>query len=102
MRRDYHAWPELKYDQLGHIEDRVMEIVQVAQAKAQLSALLERVEAGEEIVIARRGKSIARLVPERANPQSAAEVLSAAWALGGFELEEIRELPIDRHRIDLD
>ena len=33
------------------------------EAKTHLSALLERVEAGEEIVIARAGTPIARLVP---------------------------------------
>ena len=33
----------------------------VAQAKAHLSALLDRVEKGEEIVITRRGQPIARL-----------------------------------------
>ncbi|MBU1665549.1 MAG: type II toxin-antitoxin system prevent-host-death family antitoxin, partial [Gammaproteobacteria bacterium] len=38
-----------------------MQQVQIAEAKAHLSALLERVEAGEEIVIARRGKPVARL-----------------------------------------
>jgi prevent-host-death family protein len=37
----------------------------VHEAKTQLSKLLERVEKGEEIVIARAGKPIARLVPER-------------------------------------
>jgi prevent-host-death family protein len=40
-----------------------METVKVQQAKTHLSALLKRVEAGEEIVIARGEKSIARLVP---------------------------------------
>ena len=35
----------------------------VYEAKAQLSALLKRVEAGEEFVIARAGAPIARLVP---------------------------------------
>lgn len=35
----------------------------VHEAKTQLSRLLERVEQGEEIVIARAGKPIARLVP---------------------------------------
>ena len=39
-----------------------MLVVNVRQAKAQLSRLLERVEAGEEVVIARRGEPIARLV----------------------------------------
>lgn len=40
-----------------------IEIVNVHAAKTNLSRLLERAEAGEEIVIARAGKPIARLVP---------------------------------------
>jgi prevent-host-death family protein len=37
--------------------------VNIAEAKAKLSALLDRALAGEEIVIARAGKPLARLVP---------------------------------------
>jgi len=37
--------------------------VNVLEAKTQLSALLARVEAGEEIVIARAGVPVAKLVP---------------------------------------
>jgi prevent-host-death family protein len=37
--------------------------VNVHEAKTQLSRLLARVEAGEEVVIARAGTPIARLVP---------------------------------------
>ena len=37
--------------------------VTVAQAKAQLSSLLDAVEAGQAVVITRRGKPIAELVP---------------------------------------
>jgi prevent-host-death family protein len=33
------------------------------EAKTKLSQLVERVQAGEEIVIARNGKPVARLVP---------------------------------------
>jgi prevent-host-death family protein len=40
--------------------------VNVHQAKTQLSQLLHRVEAGEEVVIARAGKPIARLVAVQA------------------------------------
>ena len=36
--------------------------VNVHQAKIQLSRLLARVEAGEEVVIARRGEPVVRLV----------------------------------------
>jgi len=35
----------------------------VHEAKTQLSRLIERVEAGEEVIIARAGKPVARLVP---------------------------------------
>ena len=37
--------------------------VTVAEAKTQLSSLLDAVEAGEAVVITRRGKPIAELVP---------------------------------------
>lgn len=40
-------------------------VINVHAAKTQLSKLLERVEAGEEIVIARSGKPVARLAPLR-------------------------------------
>ena len=39
--------------------------VNVHEAKTHLSRLLERVEAGEEITLARAGKPIARIVPYR-------------------------------------
>ena len=37
----------------------------VAQAKSHLSEILERVAEGEEILLTRRGKPVARLVPAR-------------------------------------
>ncbi|MDX6633494.1 MAG: hypothetical protein QOG26_1499 [Solirubrobacterales bacterium] len=37
--------------------------VNMHEAKSNLSRLVERVEAGEEIVIARNGEPVARLVP---------------------------------------
>jgi prevent-host-death family protein len=77
-----------------------MKPVQIAEAKAHLSALVERVEAGEEIVIARRGKPVARLVPEPRTKRSAVDVFREAWSLGGLELERITELPLDG--VDLD
>lgn len=40
-----------------------MKQVNIHQAKTKLSQLVERAEAGEEIVIARAGKPVARLVP---------------------------------------
>jgi prevent-host-death family protein len=38
-------------------------VVNVHEAKTNLSQLLARVEAGEEVTIARAGKPVARLVP---------------------------------------
>jgi prevent-host-death family protein len=40
-----------------------MDQVNIHQAKTQLSRLLERVASGEEIVIAKSGKPLAKLVP---------------------------------------
>ncbi|MDE0051312.1 MAG: type II toxin-antitoxin system prevent-host-death family antitoxin [Rhodospirillales bacterium] len=39
-----------------------MTVVNVHEAKTQLSRLLAQAEAGEEVVIARRGEPVARLV----------------------------------------
>ena len=35
----------------------------LAEAKAHLSALIDRVEAGETVTITRRGKEVARVLP---------------------------------------
>ena len=43
-----------------------MDKVQLFEAKARLSELVDRAEAGQEIVITRRGRAVARLVPARA------------------------------------
>jgi len=47
-----------------------MASVNIHAAKTHLSRLVERVEAGEEIVIARAGRPVARLVPYRAARES--------------------------------
>jgi prevent-host-death family protein len=80
--------------------DGPMQQVQIAEAKAHLSALLERVEAGEEIVIARRGKPVARLIPEPTAQRSAANVFSVAWAAGGLDIEPPAELSIEPIELD--
>jgi len=43
----------------------MVESVNIHEAKTHLSRLVERVEAGEEVVIARAGRPVARLVPYR-------------------------------------
>lgn len=39
-----------------------MLITNISEAKAQLSALIERVMAGEEVIIGKAGKPVARLI----------------------------------------
>jgi prevent-host-death family protein len=51
-----------------------MDTVSLAHARAHLSALIDRVEAGETVRITRRGKEVARLSPpvgprERIDPE---------------------------------
>ncbi|MBW8306776.1 MAG: type II toxin-antitoxin system Phd/YefM family antitoxin [Thiobacillus sp.] len=46
-----------------------MQIINIHEAKTHLSRLLEQVAGGEEIVIAKAGKPIARLVPLEAPPK---------------------------------
>lgn len=49
----------------------------VAEAKNNLPKLLDRMLAGEEVVITRRGKPIARLNPTETQPKGV--VLDLAW-----------------------
>ena len=63
------------------------------QAKTQLSKLVERAEAGEEIVITRRGKPAARLVPERTGKGFAS--LAGAWSGRVRVADDFDELPDD-------
>jgi len=47
-----------------------MTTVNVHEAKTHLSKLLQRAECGEEIIIARAGKPIARLAPLEKRPKN--------------------------------
>ncbi|MDR1854084.1 MAG: type II toxin-antitoxin system Phd/YefM family antitoxin [Azoarcus sp.] len=42
-----------------------MQTVSVAEAKAHLSSLLDAVQTGDDVVITRRGRVVARLMAER-------------------------------------
>ena len=52
-----------------------MVVVNVHEAKTQLSRLLARVEAGEDVVIARRGEPVARLVGCKPRNKRQADIL---------------------------
>jgi prevent-host-death family protein len=60
------AWVERKDLDLVHIlvhSSRMSRVLNVHEAKTHFSRLLDRAAAGEEIVLAKAGKPVARLVP---------------------------------------
>ncbi len=72
-----------------------MQEIGTFEAKNQLSALLERVENGEEILITRHGKPVARLVPpegayRRQDAEHAAQRIRARAAAqtGAFDWQD--------------
>jgi prevent-host-death family protein len=56
--------------------------VNVLEAKTQLSRLLDRAEAGEEVIIARAGHPVVRLVPISGGPLDAPRALGALQGKG--------------------
>lgn len=51
----------------------------VADARARLSQLIDRVEAGEEITLTRAGRPVARLVPHEGARRQAAPRVPGLW-----------------------
>jgi prevent-host-death family protein len=77
--------------------------VKVAEAKARLSELLAKAEAGEEVIISRGSDPIARLSPLRQDRDAARVVdeIKAArnsFALAPVSLEEILEWKAEGRR----
>ena len=67
------------------------------EAKNTLGSLLDRVERGEEVVITRRGKRVARLVPDKGQEErrrqareagAAIRALARSMKLGPFDWDE--------------
>jgi prevent-host-death family protein len=56
--------------------------VNVLEAKTQLSRLLNRAEAGEDVIIARAGHPVARLVPIASGALEASRVLGELQGKG--------------------
>ncbi|MFZ0089443.1 MAG: type II toxin-antitoxin system prevent-host-death family antitoxin [Solirubrobacteraceae bacterium] len=63
------------------------------EAKTKLSQLVERAESGEDIVIARNGNPVARLVTVRASASLA--MVRGAWRGQVRMAEDFDELPDD-------
>ena len=64
--------------------------ISVSEAKGQLTELVRRAEAGDEVVLTRHGKAAARLVPvKRAmNGESRRALLEAARRSGGAKAKD--------------
>jgi len=73
-----------------------MALVNIHEAKTQLSRLLARVEGGEEIVIARAGRPVARLVPI----ESTAARREPGSARGLFEVPDDFDAPLPGELLD--
>ena len=69
------------------------DIVNVHAAKTHLSRLLERVEAGEEVVIARAGRPVARLVPfrPRREPRKPGLLRGQIWLADDWDSPEVND-----------
>ena len=72
-----------------------MPTVNVHEAKTQLSRLLEAAEAGEDIVIARAGRPVVRLVPVRQARRK------LGLMQGRFTVPEDFDAPLDERMLDL-
>jgi prevent-host-death family protein len=72
-----------------------MDEVGAFEAKNKLSALLERVERGEEILITRRGRPVAKLVPATSRPGRAAAREAAERILERSRSVTLGELKIE-------
>jgi prevent-host-death family protein len=69
----------------------VTETVNIHDAKTHLSRLVARVEAGEEIVLARGGRPVARLVPvsARTQPRKLGLLRGRLWIAPDFDAPEV-------------
>ena len=69
--------------------------VNVLEAKTQLSRLLDRAEAGEEVIIARAGHPVARLVAVQQSPSEAPRILGALQGKGWIADDFDEPMPED-------
>jgi prevent-host-death family protein len=59
----------------------------ISQAKAELSALIEEVQKGNEVILAKAGKPVARLVPYQgpAKPRTPGSMAGQIWIAPDFD-----------------
>lgn len=59
----------------------------ISQAKAELSALIEEVQKGEEVILAKAGKPVAKLIAYRgpASPRTPGSMAGEIWNAPDFD-----------------
>jgi prevent-host-death family protein len=64
-----------------------MMVRNISQAKAELSALIEEVQKGREVILAKAGKPVARLVAYRgpAGPRKPGSMAGKIWIAPDFD-----------------
>ena len=67
------------------------DVVNIHEAKTHLSRLVERAESGEEVVIARAGRPVARLVPiaRRTTPRRLGILAGRIWLAPDWDSPEV-------------
>jgi prevent-host-death family protein len=60
----------------------------ISQAKAELSALIELVQKGNEVILAKAGKLVARLIPYHgaAHPRKPGSMAGQIWIAPDFDV----------------
>jgi prevent-host-death family protein len=71
----------MRLDQTWSCYTSLMMVRNISEAKAELSALIEAVQNGNEVIIAKAGKPVARLVPFRgpARPRTPGSMAGEIW-----------------------
>ena len=65
-----------------------MVVRNISQAKAELSALIEMVQKGNEVILAKAGKPVARLIAYRgpAGPRTPGSMAGQIWIAPDFDV----------------
>ncbi len=65
-----------------------MVVRNISQAKAELSALIEQVQKGNEVILAKAGKPVARMIAYRgpAQPRTPGSMAGQIWIAPDFDV----------------
>jgi len=65
-----------------------MKVRNISQAKAELSALIEEVRKGDEVILAKAGKPVARIIPYEgiAKPRIPGSMAGEIWIGPDFDI----------------